>query len=146
MGTHRGVSEQGFPESHRSRKSAPNGFFKGDNSVKTLFAVFLFLGLALPVFGQSNYGTVTGIVTDAQHLAIGGATVQLTAASTGAIRRVVTDQHGLFEAPALLPDDYEVRTEASGFAAEIRSLRLEVGQKIALEIGLKVGGVAQGVN
>src|SRR5579864_7150684 len=107
--------------------------------------VVLFLGLAVRAFGQSNYGTVTGMVTDAQHLAIEGATVQLTAASTGAIRRVVTDQHGFFEAPALLPDEYEVRTDASGFAIETREVRLEVGQKVAVEISLKVGGVAQGV-
>src|SRR5580700_613314 len=141
MGTHRGVSEQGFPESHRSRKSAPNGFFRGDNAVKKLFAVFLFLGLALPVFGQSNYGTVTGTVTDAQHLPVVGATVKLTASSTGAIRRAVTDPHGLFDVPALLPDDYEVSIEASGFRPETQSLRLEVGQKIAVEISLKVAGV-----
>jgi hypothetical protein len=113
--------------------------------VKKLFAVFLFLGLARPLPGQSNYGTLTGMVTDAQHLAIAGATIRLTALSTGAMRHAVTDQHGLFDVPALLPDDYELRTEASGFAPQTQSLRLEVGQKIAVEISLKVGGVAEGV-
>jgi hypothetical protein len=113
--------------------------------VNKLFAVFLFLGLALPVFGQSNYGTLTGTVTDAQHLPVVGATVKLTASSTGAIRRAVTDPHGLFDVPALLPDDYEVSIEASGFRPETQSLRLEVGQKIAVEISLKVAGVSEGV-
>jgi hypothetical protein len=118
----------------------------GNNSVQKLFVVILFLGLALPAFGQSNYGTVTGLVTDPQHLAVAGATIQLTAASTGAVRRVVTDQHGLFEAPALLPDDYDVKIEAPGFDAQTQSLRLEVGQRVAVEISLKIGGVTQGVN
>ena len=113
--------------------------------MQRLLVLFLFLALALSVSGQSNYGTVTGIVTDAQHLAIAGASVQLTAASTGAIRKLVTDQHGLFEAAALLPDEYRVSVEASGFAAETQTLRLEVGQKIAIEISLKIGGVTQGV-
>ena len=113
--------------------------------MEKLFVLIFLVVLAQPVFGQSNYGTITGIVTDAQHLAVAGANIQLTAASTGALRRVVSDQHGLFEAPALLPDDYEVRIEAPGFAAETQSLRLEVGQKIALEISLKVGGVTEGV-
>jgi hypothetical protein len=113
--------------------------------VKKLFAVSLFLGLALPLSGQSNYGTLTGMVTDAQHLAIVGATIQLTASTTGAIRRAVTDQHGFFDVPALLPDDYEVRTEASGFRPDTQSLRLEVAQKIAVEISLKVGGLAEDV-
>src|SRR5579859_5854214 len=113
--------------------------------MRRLLVLFLFLGLVLPVSGQSNYGTVTGIVTDAQHLAVAGASVQLTAANTGAIRKIVTDQHGLFEAAALLPDEYEVSVEASGFATETQTLRLEVGQKIAIEISLKIGGVTQGV-
>jgi len=97
--------------------------------VKRLVFVVLLLGLAVPVFGQSNYGTVTGTVTDAQHLAIAGATVQLTAASTGAIRRVVTDQHGFFEAPALLPDDYELTTDASGLPSRHERCGWRSGRK-----------------
>ena len=104
------------------------------------------MGLGLPTFGQSNYGVISGTVTDAQHLPIAGAAVQLTAASTGAVRRVVTNQQGLFEAPALLPDDYELKTEVSGFAVATQSARLEVGQKLAVEICLAVGGVKEGVN
>jgi hypothetical protein len=108
--------------------------------------VLLFLlGLALPGFGQSNYAVLTGTVTDSQHLPVAGATVELVAASTGAIRRVVTNQQGLFEAPALLPDDYELKVEASGLATAKRSFRLEVGQKLSLDIALRVGTVAQGV-
>ncbi|HEX6467263.1 MAG TPA: carboxypeptidase regulatory-like domain-containing protein [Terriglobales bacterium] len=108
--------------------------------------LLLFLGLTLPAFGQSNYGVVTGTVSDAQHLLVAGAAVQLTAASTGAVRRVATNEHGLFEAPALLPDDYELKVEAPGFATATQSLRLEVGQKLAVDITLRVGVVTQGVN
>ncbi len=108
--------------------------------------VLLFLlGSALLAFGQSNYAVLTGTVTDSQHLPVAGAAVELTAASTGAIRRVITNQQGRFEAPALLPDDYELKVEASGLATATQTLRLEVGQKLALDISLKVGSVAQGV-
>src|SRR6266849_5400135 len=103
------------------------------------------LGLALPGFGQSNYAVLTGAVSDSQHLPVVGAAVELTAASTGAIRRVITNQQGLFEAPALLPDDYELKVEASGLATAKRSFRLEVGQKLSLDITLRVGSVAEGV-
>ncbi len=109
-------------------------------------ALLLLLGLTLPAFGQSNYGVVTGTVSDAQHLLVAGAAVQLTAASTGAVRRVATNERGLFEAPALLPDDYELKVEAPGFATATQSLRLEVGQKLAVDITLRVGVVTQGVN
>src|SRR5712691_5671461 len=108
-------------------------------------ALLFLLGLVLPGFGQSNYAVLTGAVTDPQHLPVAGAEIELTAASTGAIRRVITNQQGRFEAPALLPDDYELKVEASGLATATQTLRLEVGQKLALDISLKVDSVAQGV-
>lgn len=107
---------------------------------------FVFIAVcAMPVLGQSNYASLTGIVTDAQHLPVAGGTILLTAASTGASRHVVTSQDGCFEVAALLPDDYELKTPANGFATATQSLRLEVGQKLALEISLKVGAVTEGV-
>src|SRR6266849_4343990 len=117
-----------------------------DGPMHRCTTLFLLLGLALPAFGQSNYGVISGTVMDAQHLPIAGAAVQLTAISTGSIRHVTTNQQGLFEAPALLPDDYELKTEANGFAVAIQSVRLEVGQKLAVGINLTVVGVKEGVN
>ena len=112
---------------------------------KFFFLLFA-LGISLPTFAQSNYGVITGTVTDPQHLPVVGAAVQITAASTGALRRVVTNQQGLFEAPALLPDDYQVRTEAPGFAPAMKSVRLEVGQSLAVDVSLSVGEVKEGLN
>jgi hypothetical protein len=114
--------------------------------MRRAFMFVLLLGFALPAFGQSNYGVIAGAVMDAQHLPIAGAAVQLMAVSTGSIRRVVTNQQGLFEAPALLPDEYNLKAEANGFATATQSVRLEVGQKLALEINLAVGEVKEGVN
>jgi len=108
--------------------------------------LLLVLGFALSAFGQSNYAVVTGTVTDPQHLPVVGASIQLSAASTGAVRHVVTDQRGLFEASALLPDDYELTTEAPGFAPDKQSVRLEVGQKLTVAVSLTLGSVKQGVN
>jgi len=105
----------------------------------------LLLVFTTPTFGQSNYAVVAGAVTDEQHLPVAGAAIQLTATSTGATRRVVTNQQGLFEVPALLPDDYELKTEASGFAPATQSVRLEVGQRLAVSISLRVGSIKQGV-
>src|SRR5882757_10803227 len=114
--------------------------------MQKFFQLLLVLGSALCAFGQSNYAVVTGTITDPQHLPVVGALVQLTAASTGAVRRAVTNQRGLFEASALLPDDYDVTIEAAGFAAAKESVRLEVGEKRALSISLVVGSVREGVD
>jgi outer membrane receptor protein involved in Fe transport len=114
--------------------------------MRNLFILLLLAGLELPASAQSNYAVLSGSVKDAQNLPIAGVVIQLTAASTGAVRRVTTNQQGLFEASALLPDDYEFKTEAAGFAPTKESLRLEVGEKRAIEIVLKLGAVSEGVS
>lgn len=109
-------------------------------------AVVAYLVSSVAAFGQSNYGSISGTVVDAQHLPVAGAEVQLTAASTGSVRRMTTNQQGSFEAPALLPDEYQLQTEAPGFTIRKKSVRLEVGQTLALEIVLAIGEVQQGVS
>jgi Carboxypeptidase regulatory-like domain len=70
---------------------------------KAIFYSLFILALAWPATGQSNYGEISGSVRDAQHLPIVGAAVQLTASDTRAVRRIVTNADGNFEASALLP-------------------------------------------
>ncbi len=113
--------------------------------MRATLALLLGTILVIPVFGQSNYGAVTGIVRDAQLLPVTKATVQFRASSTGAVRTVSTNERGLFSAPALPPDDYELTTQAAGFAPVTQSLHLEVGQSLAIEIALKIGAVKEGV-
>src|SRR5246500_145905 len=112
---------------------------------KAILYLLFVLALAPPTAGHSNYGEISGSVRDAQHLPIVGATVQLTASSTHAIRRLVTNADGHFEASALLPDEYEMKTEASGFATSTEKVRLEVGQKMDLDIKLSLGAVKEDV-
>jgi hypothetical protein len=113
--------------------------------MRPLFTFFLLLGLGVSGFGQSNYAVVTGLVKDPQSLPVAGATVRFRALSTGATRVLTTSESGLFSAPALLPDDYELTTEAKGFATSSQSLRLEVGDKLAIEVPLRVGPVKEGL-
>ena len=112
---------------------------------KILLLVFL-LGAALPAAGQSNYAAVTGTVTDPQHLPVAAATVEFKSLSTGALRRVVTNATGIFEASALLPDDYDVTTSAAGFTTTTQPLHLEVGQNITLAVSLALNNQAQNVH
>jgi hypothetical protein len=113
--------------------------------MRASFVLLCFAGLVGPMLGQSNYAVVTGTVIDSRSLPVVGATVHFKALSTGALRVVTTNDQGLFNAPALLPDDYELSTDASGFAPVTQSLRLEVGEKLAIEIPLKISTVKEGV-
>jgi hypothetical protein len=113
--------------------------------MRTFLLVLCLLGLTTVAIGQSNYALVTGTVRDAQSLPVTKASVRFKALSTGAAREVTTNDKGLFSAPALLPDEYELTTTAPGFAPVSQSLRLEVGQKLAIDIALKIGRVQTGI-
>ena len=114
--------------------------------MRTLSSLLCALALSAVCLAQSNFAVVSGTVKDAQSLVVAHATVSFKALSTGATRSVTTNEAGIFYAPALLPDDYEVTTTASGFAPVSQQLHVEVGQKVALDIALKVGPVKEGVN
>ena len=113
--------------------------------MRTLLVLLLGLGLVSAGFGQSDNAVVMGTVSDAQSLPIAKATVRFKALSTGAIRVVSTNEKGLFYAPALRPDDYELTAEATGFAPVTQPLHLEVGQKLAIDLSLKIGPVREGI-
>ncbi len=114
--------------------------------MRALLFSLLVLTLVSFAFGQSDNAVVTGSVRDAQSLPIANATIHFKALSTEAVRVVSTNEKGLFYAPALRPDDYELTTEASGFAPVTQALHLEVGQKLAIDVSLKVGPVKEGVH
>jgi len=111
--------------------------------------LILFLSLlatfSAVAYGQSNYAVLSGTVSDPQSRALVGASIELTSASTHAVRRVSTNEQGIFQITGLLPDDYELAVQAPGFAPLMESLRLEVGEKRAIDINLKIGELKQGV-
>jgi hypothetical protein len=114
-------------------------------STRLLFVFFFLLCAVVSGVGQSNYAAVTGTITDSQSLPVTGATVSLKALSTGAVRVLTSNERGVFSASALLPDDYELTTEANGFATVVQPLHLEVGEKLGIDIPLKVGTVKEGL-
>jgi len=64
---------------------------------------------------QERFGGLTGTVTDAQKLAVPGATVTATNKQTGASRSTVTGADGTFLFPDLDPGRYAVTIELQGF-------------------------------
>ena len=97
------------------------------------------------VNAQSNYAVVLGLISDSQGLAVPHAVVKFTLTTTGAVRTVTTDARGEYEADGLLPGTYLLEAESNGFAVSTRSLRLEVGQHLNLDVALTVGSDKQTV-
>jgi hypothetical protein len=93
-------------------------------------------------FGQSNYASLSGSVLDPQQKAIAGASVQLTSESTNVSRQAVTKDDGSFQLTGLLPGNYTLSVQASGFATLNQNVILEVAQQMTLDVTLKVGSVS----
>ncbi len=109
--------------------------------VLALLAVFSAL-----VLGQSNVGSVTGIVTDRTGAVVPGATITITNRDTGVVFRTRTNEAGVYGAPSLIAGPYTVELEAAGFKKyQVQNLSLETGQKLRLDAVLDVGELREQV-
>src|SRR5262245_19206297 len=106
-----------------------------------LACFLLLIAFSTVSFAQSNYSTLVGTVSDPQNRPLPGATVQLTSAGTQAIRKVVSNEFGIYRVTGLLPGEYELQVSVTGFATMKQSLRLEVGQQLTLDVNLKLASV-----
>jgi hypothetical protein len=111
-----------------------------------VFSLLLVLIASAPASAQeSTTGTIAGRVTDAQGLAVPGATVTLVSAQGN--RTVVSDADGRFLAPFLTPGQYEVKVQLAGFSPiDRQNIQLRVGQRVDLALPLQIGAVTEAVS
>lgn len=106
----------------------------------------LVLTCALPAFGQSDRGSITGTVTDPNGGVIAGAKVTATNLSSGEVREASTSDEGNYTLPELKAAPYRITVEASGFkTATIDKVQLAVQVTRRADIKLEVGGVGESV-
>lgn len=96
--------------------------------------VFCLSGSCLSVLGQSNLATISGRVEDPSHAPITGARITVRASATGAVRELTSQGDGLFEVVNVIPGDYTVDVQTTGFSPLSRSVTLEVGQNMGLNL------------
>src|SRR5262245_36962077 len=118
----------------------------GACSVHVRLGVLAFaLAMPSPGFAQNTTATVTGLVLDKQKLAIPGAAVVVSDVNRGFTRNATSGSDGVFEIPGLQPGEYRLKASLQGFTAAEVELRLEVNQRLRLDIILEAGGVAENV-
>jgi carboxypeptidase family protein len=109
-----------------------------------VFALALALGPGL--YGQAR-GSFSGNIVDKAGSVVPGASVTVTAQSTGQVRAVKTDGAGHYDVPLLPFDTYNVRVDASGFqSTESKDLQLHVDEARELDFTLTPGTVVTTVN
>jgi hypothetical protein len=106
------------------------------------FAAFvLFAG---PLLAQT--AELSGLISDPSGLPVPNATVDLKSGETGASRRALSNQGGLYSVPALPPGSYDLTIQATGFKSIQQDvIVLEVDQRARLDFALTIGSNAESV-
>ena len=115
---------------------------------KLLTCLMFALALSFSAFAQNLSGQLSGTVLDQTGAVIPSATVILTNANTGDIRRTVSNSDGVFAFASVPTGEYKVSIEASGFAKwERTGIRVSAGDRRTItDIALGASGVAGSVD
>ena len=111
-------------------------------AIAVLFAVPT--GTAL--YGQTNTGRITGIVTDESGAVIPGVEILVKNPSTGLTRNTITNESGNYQVPLLPPGVYDVEAALAGFSTGVRSgITVQVDAVPRVDLVLKVGEISDKV-
>jgi len=114
--------------------------------VSLAFFVLMFGVAVKNARGQAVYGTVVGTVTDPQGAGVVGAKVTVTSIEKGSVDETTTNESGNFTVGHLIPDNYKIRIEATGFKAyDITSVLVQVDTVVRADARLEVGSITQSV-
>src|SRR5439155_1496928 len=95
-------------------------------------------------FGQTFYGSIVGSVKDASSGAVEQANVMLTNLGTAERRAVQTDSSGNYQFVNLVPGQYKVEVEKTGFRRFSRDpIDVEVQSAVRIDVTMQVGDVTQ---
>ncbi len=104
----------------------------------------LFVCLSGIIFAQNDTtATVSGQVTDSTGAIVPNATVVIVDSSTSKTRTVQAGVDGAFRVSALMPGDYSIKVEKSGFKGYVQNITLNVKDSRQISIVLEIGNVSE---
>jgi hypothetical protein len=106
-------------------------------------AVILFAAAAL---AQESRGRIIGQIADGSGAVIPGVTVKVTNVATNVTATATTNAEGSYSVPFLLPGEYRVTAEQSGFKRFLQDgVQVRVSETVQLNIALEAGGLTETV-
>ena len=85
--------------------------------------------MAAPLAAQILYGSIVGVVKDAQGAVMPGATVTIVNRETNLTRETTSDAQGNYSLGNVLPGPYDVKVSLQGFREAVRSsVPVTIGQ------------------
>lgn len=114
--------------------------------MRPLLSTVVVLFMAIPLFGQTNKGGISGTVTDANGANIPGATVTVTNLGTGLKVTATTSESGKFSVQSLDPVSYSVSVEAKGFKkAVVEPIKVDTAAVATANLTLETGSISEQV-
>ncbi|GAC1687736.1 MAG: TonB-dependent receptor [Gemmatimonadaceae bacterium] len=113
--------------------------------MRTAFAVCLAAVLAPSmVLSQATNGTLRGYVRDPNGSAIAEAQVAATASAIGVARTALANEDGFYNLSGLRPGVYEFTVRRVGFTPQTRTVTLQIGQTLDLNVVLTAAATQLG--
>jgi Carboxypeptidase regulatory-like domain len=107
----------------------------------------LLLSISAASFAQEFRSTLSGVVTDPAGAVVPNVTVIATETRTGTKSQTVSDSAGQYTIPFLLPGNYEISAESSGFKRYVRTgVEVASGSHPVIDITLTVGETSQSID
>ena len=117
------------------------------HTVLACFALVVLLAIsAIPAVGQTDTGSIVGIVQDPTRAVVTGAQVKITNTATNVTRTLVTNADGSYQALQLIPGVYKVTVSHAGYSTSVQdNVTVDVQTRAQVDITLTVGSVSQQV-
>jgi outer membrane receptor protein involved in Fe transport len=112
------------------------------NRLRVVFSLLILAVLAGSLAAQTETGQITGTITDPTGAAVPGVRITVRSAGTGAVRTVESSADGTYTVTNLLPAEYTVTVDATGFVKVERRVTVAVGTKVGQDIRLEVASAA----
>jgi hypothetical protein len=100
--------------------------------------------MGAPVAAQILYGSIVGVVRDAQGAVIPGATITIINQETNHTRETIADAQGNYSLGNVLAGPYNVKVSLQGFKDYVRSgVPVSIGQIARVEVTLELGALTE---
>ncbi|MCI0626758.1 MAG: TonB-dependent receptor [Acidobacteria bacterium] len=107
---------------------------------------FLFLLAPVVLQAQEFRGTILGSITDPSGAAVAGAAIEAINIDTNVVVRSTSNEVGNYQVPFLIPGNYTVRVEQSGFKKiERQGIRVSTNAQVTLDFSLQIGETSDSV-
>ena len=119
-------------------------------SFKRLTASFItavVLAVPFAAFGQTERGTITGVVVDSTKAAVPGVSIKVINTGTNAATNIVSSDSGTYSAANLPPGTYKIEATLQGFqTSNVEGIILNAGTTARIDVTLNLGSVTESVN